>query len=244
MKNISVFSLRITKEILRDPLSIAFGVGFPIILIVLLSTINKNIPNNMFDIQLLTPGVAVFGLSFLSLFAAQIISKDRDSAFIVRLFTTPLKPYEFIFGYTLPLIPLALFQGIICYIMGVIFGFQINVGTFFSLLLLIPISLIFIGIGLICGTSFSEKAATALCGALLTNLSAWLSGIWFDLNLVGGVFKSIAYVLPFVHAVEMTKAAATGAYHQIFPHIWWVLSYGILLLLSGILLFNRRMIRK
>lgn len=244
MSKISVFSLRVTKEILRDPLSIAFGVGFPIVLIVLLSTINKNIPNNMFDIQLLTPGVAVFGLSFLALFAAQIIAKDRESAFIIRLFTTPIKPIHFILGYTLPLIPLALIQGIISYISGVIFGLQINFDTLISLLLLIPISLIFIGIGLLSGTLFSEKAATALCGALLTNLSAWLSGIWFDLNLVGGLFKSIAYVLPFVHAVDLIKAATIGDYNQILPHLWWVLGYGLFLLTFGIFFFNRFMVRR
>jgi len=244
IRNVKFFSSRIMKEILRDPLSIAFGAGFPIVLIVLLSLINKNIPNGLFDITFLVPGVTIFGLSFLALFAAQIIAKDRESAFITRLFTTPMKAWDFILGYTLPLLPLALLQAVICYITGMFFGLQLNIHTVVVLLLVIPASFIFIAIGLICGTAFSEKAATALCGAALTNLSAWLSGVWFDLNLVGGAFKKMAYLLPFVHAVDMTKAANTGDYTNVLPHLWWVLAYSIVFIVLGVYLFRRHMKNK
>ena len=121
--------------------------------------------------------------------------------------------------------------------LGLEFSFSIIV----SLLMLIPTSFIFIGIGLFCGTVFSEKAATSICGALLTNLTAWLSGTWFDLNLVGGVFKTIANYLPFVHAVDIGKAAASGQYGDMFPHIWWVLGYGVAIFGIAVVVFKQRM---
>jgi ABC-2 type transport system permease protein len=83
-----------------------------------------------------------------------------------------------------------------------------------------------------------------ICGALLTNLSAWLSGIWFDLDLVGGAFKRIAYLLPFVHSVEMERAAVAGEYGEILPHLLWVLGYAVVILLAAILLFLRQMKRQ
>lgn len=236
-----VFANRTTKEIIRDPLSLFFGLGFPVILLLLLSAINRSIPVDLFNINALTPGIAVFGLSFMSLFAAQILSKDRASSFLIRLFTTPMTSKNFILGYSLPLLVMSIVQGFVCYCVAVIMGLSISVSMIIAIALLIPTSLIFIGIGLLCGTLLSEKAAVGICGALLTNLSAWLSGTWFDLNLVGGLFKDIAYILPFVHAVDMGKAALNGEYEAIFPHLWWVLGYGFALSMLAIAVFRKKM---
>lgn len=236
-----VFASRTTKEIIRDPLSLGFGIGFPVILLLLLSAINRNIPVDLFNIELLTPGIAVFGLSFMSLFSAQLISKDRSSSLLSRLFTTPMTAKDYIVGYSLPLIPMAFIQGVVCYAVAMFLGLDFSFSIIVSLLMLIPASFIFIGIGLFSGTVFSEKAATAICGALLTNLTAWLSGTWFDLNLVGGLFKTIAYYLPFVHAVDIGKAAASGQYGDMFPHIWWVLGYGIAIFTIAVVVFKKRM---
>ena len=38
------FAKRTAKEILRDPLTLAFGLGFPVVLLLLLSAIQANIP--------------------------------------------------------------------------------------------------------------------------------------------------------------------------------------------------------
>lgn len=84
------FSSRTAKEILRDPVNLGFGLGFPVALILLLSAIQANIPVSMFEIENLAPGMTVFGLSFMTLFAATLIAKDRESALLQRLYTTPL----------------------------------------------------------------------------------------------------------------------------------------------------------
>ena len=158
-----------------------------------------------------------------------------------RLYTTPMSPVDFILGYTLPLIPIALAEGIATYIFAVILGLDISVNILLSLVLLIPVALLYIALGLLCGSVFNDKQVGGICGALLTNLSAWLSGIWFDLDLVGGAFKKIAYALPFVHSVEMQRAVIAGDYAGIFPHLWWVLGYAIAILAAAVLLFLRQM---
>lgn len=235
------FANRNTKEILRDPLNLFFGLGFPLVLILLLSAIQANIPVELFEIQHLTPGVTVFGLAFMTLFSATIIAKDRGSALLQRLYTTPLTPVDFILGYTLPIIPIAVGQSVICYIAAILLGLNITVNILYAVAFVIPVSILYIALGLLCGSVFSDKQVGGICGALLTNLSAWLSGIWFDLDLVGGAFQKIAYVLPFVHAVDMERAVLAGDFAGIFPHLWWVLGYAAVLLALAVLLFLRQM---
>jgi len=235
------FAGRNMKEILRDPLNLFFGLGFPLVLILLLSAIQANIPVPLFEIQHLTPGITVFGLSFMTLFSSVIIAKDRGSALLQRLYTTPLTPVDFILGYTLPIIPIAVAQSIICYIAAVILGLEVTINILYAVLLIIPVSILFIALGLLFGSILNDKQVGGICGALLTNLSAWLSGIWFDLELVGGAFKKIAYALPFVHAVEMERAVLAGNFADISPHLWWVLGYGAFALAAAVLLFLRQM---
>ena len=235
------FAKRNFKEIIRDPLNLCFLFGFPIVLLLLLSAIQANIPVSMFEIEHLAPGIAVFGLAFMTLFSATLIAKDRQSSFMHRLYTTPMKAQDFILGYTIPLIPIAIAEGVATYIFAIILGLDISINILLSLLLLIPIALLYIGIGLLCGSVFNDKQVGGICGALLTNLSAWFSGIWFDLELVGGTFKKISYALPFVHSVEMQRAIISGNYNDILPHLVWVLGYALVIIFIAIYLFLRQM---
>lgn len=238
------FAERNTKEILRDPLNLAFGLGFPLALILLLSAIQASIPVPLFQLPHLTPGITVFGLSFITLFSATIIAKDRQSALLQRLYTTPLGAGDFILGYTLPLLPIAAMQSVICYGAAVILGLPVTIHILYAVFSIVPVSLLYISLGLLCGSILTDKQVGGICGALLTNLSAWLSGIWFDLELVGGVFKKLAYALPFVHGVHMQRAVLAGDFAGIFPHIWWVLGYAAVLLAVAVWLFLRQMKRQ
>lgn len=238
------FSGRTAKEILRDPLNLGFGLGFPLVLLLLLSAIQANIPVSLFEIESLTPGITVFGLSFMTLFSATLIAKDRESALLQRLYTTPLTAIDFIFGYVLPVLPIGLMQSVICYLMAMILGLSITITILYAIFFILPVALLFIAVGLLCGSVFNTKQVGGICGALFTNLAAWLSGIWFDLNLVGGVFKKIAYALPFVHAVELERAVLDGNWTNVFPHLLWVLGYGVAISGIAVLLFLRQMKRQ
>ena len=235
------FSDRNAKEILRDPLNLVFGLGFPIVVLLLLTTIQANIPVSLFEIAHLAPGIAVFGLSFMTLFSATLIAKDRGSSLLQRLYTTPLSPTDFILGYILPILPLCIAQTAVCYVAAIILGLEVTVNVLLSTFSILPIALLYISLGLLCGSIFTDKQVGGICGALLTNLAAWLSGTWFDLELIGGVFKKMAYALPFVHAVEMERAILRGSYAGIFPHLWWVLGYAAAITVAAVLVFLHQM---
>lgn len=237
------FSLRTLREILRDPLNLFFGLGFTAVLLLLMTAIQTNIPVELFAIERLAPGMAVFGLSFMTLFAATLIAKDRESALLSRLYTTPLTAVDFILGYALPILPLALGQGMICYLLSVVLGLPVTGDLFWAIVCILPISLFYIGMGLLCGSVLTVKQVGGVCGALLTNLAGWLSGIWFDLELVGGTFKKIACFLPFVHAVELERAVLNGNTGNILSDLLWVLGYGIVSMVLAIGLFLRQMKR-
>lgn len=236
-----VFASRNQKEILRDPLNLIFALAFPLVVLLLLSLLQANIPVVVFPIETLAPGIAVFGLSFISLFSGMLISKDRSTSFLIRLFASPLSGKSFIIGYIIPMIPMAIVQTSICLIVAIFLGLPVSVNVLLLLAVLFPAALLFIGIGLLAGTLLNDKQVGGICGALLTNLSAWLSGTWFDLNLVGGPFKTVAYLLPFVHAVDAGKAALAGDYAQILPHLWWVIGYAVVILTIAIVIFQRKM---
>lgn len=234
------FASRNTKEILRDPLTLIFGMGLPLVLLALLNMIQRNIPAPLFELTTLTPGMAVFSFSFIALFSGMLIAKDRGSSFLLRLFASPLTAGEYIAGYALPLLPLALAQGIVCIAAALIMGMEFSGGVLTLLVSLIPTALLYIGVGMIFGVSFSDKQVGGFF-SIFVNLTAWMSGIWFDVELVGGVYAKICAALPFYHAVELARAGLAGDASGVFPHLWWVLIYAAAVVAAAVLLFKRRM---
>lgn len=223
------FARRCAREILRDPINLGFGLGFPLVLLLLLSAMQANIPVSLFEIDVLTPGITVFGLSFLTLFAATLIAKDRETAFLQRLYTTPLGGADFILGYMLPLLPMAVGQAVICYLLAIPLGLTVSVNIVYAIVGILPMAVFNVALGLLCGSVLGVKQVGGICGALLTNLSAWLSGVWFDLELVGGWFERIANALPFLHAVEMEKALFSGDFQAAAGHMLPVFLYSVLI---------------
>ena len=235
------FAKRCTKEILRDPINLGFGLGFPLVLLVLLSALQSNIPVHLFEINTLTPGITVFGLSFMTLFSATLIAKDRESAFLQRLYTTPLTGLDFILGYMLPILPIALGQAVICYLFAIPLGLNFGVNVVYAIIGIIPMAFFNIALGLLFGSILGVKQVGGICGALLTNLSAWLSGVWFDLELVGGTFEKIANVLPFKHATELEKALFNGNFEVVAEHLLPIIIYSVIVTIVAVFCFLGQM---
>ncbi len=235
------FAKRNIKEILRDPINLGFGLGFPLVLLLLLNTIQANVPVNLFEIDTLTPGITVFGLSFMTLFSATLIAKDRESALLQRLYTTPLTGFDFILGYMLPLLPIAVGQTVICYLFAIPLGLTVSVNIIYAVIGIIPMAVFNIALGLLCGSLLGVKQVGGICGALFTNLSAWLSGVWFDLKLVGGFFEKLAEALPFVHSAEMEKALFSGNFELAATHILPIILYSIFITAASMFFFLKQM---
>ena len=235
------FARRCAREILRDPINLGFGLGFPLVLLALLSAIQANLPVSLFEIDNLTPGMTVFGLSFLTLFSATLVARDRESAFLQRLYTTPLGGIDFILGYLLPVLPIAVGQTALCYLFAVPLGLTVSENIVYAVLGSLPMAVFNIALGLLCGSVFNVKQVSGICGALLTNLSAWLSGVWFDLELVGGVFEKIAHCLPFYHGAQVEKALFAGDFGAAAVHLMPVCLYSVLLTAAAVLCFLGQM---
>ena len=240
-----IFARRCLAEMLRDPLTLIFGVGFPVILLLLLSVMNLNIPAeaqmSIFEIESLMPGVTVFGFSFLALFTGLMVSSDRETAFLTRLYTSPLRARDFILGYALPLFPIGIAQVLVCIAVAFPFGLGISMQLLVMVAALLPSLILFVGIGLLVGSCMTNKQVGSVCGALLTNLSAWLSGTWFSLDLLGKGFKTFAFCLPFANAVEAARYALAGDVTALWKPIAIVSLYAVLVCVASVAVFRKKM---
>lgn len=246
---IAVFSKRNLKELLRDPLSYIFCLGFPIVMLLIMTIINKSIPPEanmtIFRIDNLSGGIAVFGLSFVMLFAALLLSQDRTGAFLTRLYASPMKASEFICGYYLPIVLLSVMQLLVAFTSSFIIAaadnVEMNIGrTFIALLSLIPTAVMFIGFGLLFGSILNSNAAPGIC-SIIISAAGVLGGIWMDVESIGGGLQKVCLALPFYHSVRATRSIMAGTSDKLGADILIVCAYTIVAVLLSILSFRKNM---
>lgn len=235
-----VFAKRNFKELTRDLLTLMFTILLPvaIFLIMIFLTNQLNIPNTAFELQNFTPATIIFSFSFLTLFTAMLVAKDRSTAFLTRLLVSPLKATNYIIGYMLPIIAISLIQNIILFVIALFFGLNFSWNILLVILATIPVSIIFSSFGLIFGSILTDKQASGVT-SLLIQIVAFTSGMWFDLNMVGGAFKTISYILPFAYSVDLLKYLLIGDYSKILLPLIVVCVYMVLLTILAIFLFKK-----
>ncbi|XHH08854.1 MAG: ABC transporter permease [Candidatus Bathyarchaeia archaeon] len=205
-----VFAGRNIKEILRDPMSYVFCLGFPIIMLVVFYGVFYSEEAYWFSLETLTPGIAVFSLSFSMLFMALLVSKDRATSFLSRLYVSPMKTSDYILGYSIPGIAIAAGQVVACYLTAAIIGYIVGtplnlVGSILAIISTVPAMIMFVGFGILLGSVFSDKAAPGVCSILIT-LSGFLSGAWMRID-PGTALNTVASVFPFHPAVSISRVA-------------------------------------
>ncbi|MGN1002488.1 MAG: ABC transporter permease [Oscillospiraceae bacterium] len=242
-----VYAKRVTKELLRDPLSYIFCLGFPIFMLVLFTAINASMPPEaqqaVFRLESITPGIGMFGLTFVMLFVAIQLSKDRETSFLTRLYTSPMKAADFVLGYALPALVISVAQMLIAFAFAAVLGLFIGeslplTGCLLSTLSLLPRALLFIALGILFGSILSDKSAPAVTSILITAASL-LGGVWMPLNTMEGLRKVCA-CLPFYHSVEAARAAMSGG-SGIALHEGIVALYTLAFALLAVLVFRRKM---
>ena len=222
MHKIKAFAVRNGMEILRDPLSYIFCVGFPLVMLVVMTLVDRSIPAEagmtIFRIDNLAGGIAVFGQMFVMLFTAITVAKDRSGAFLMRMYASPMQSIDFALGYILPMLVIALAQGLLIglcsQLVALVTGTALPAaGLVLSLVTLLPSAVLFIALGLLFGTLFNEKAAPGVC-SIIISLGSFLGSIWFDAEATGGVLLKISRCLPFHYCTKSVRAAMqlnTGA---------------------------------
>ena len=233
-------STRNLKEIYRDPVTILLGLAMPLGFLLLFASIEKKIPLEIYTAQNLTPGVTIFSFAFIIMFSATLLAKDKQSAFLIRLFATPLKPSDYILSYLLPFIPFALLQIVVCFVTGILFGASFQ-NILISMLLFLFIAISCISLGMILGALFTVNQVSGVGSILITAISLFC-GVWMDLKMVGGVFETIGYALPFAHAVDASRGLLSGSHFDSISHSFYiVILYSIVLFFLAILAFRRAM---
>lgn len=234
------FAKRNFKELTRDPLSLIFAIILPLFLLFIFQQIN--IPSDSYKLENFTPGIIVFGFSFITLFTAMLISKDRTTSLLIRLGISPMKPIEYILGYTLSLIPIILIQNILFYVLACILGLNFSINIILGALVSIVISVIFIAIGIFIGSIFSEKASSGI-SSIIVQLVCFTSGMYFPKELLGNTFAKVCEYLPFESAVTIIKGIMNNNLELIISrNIIVFCVYTIAILVLSIIVFKKKMI--
>lgn len=244
-----IFAKRTAKEILRDPLTFLFCLGFPILMLVIMTIVNQSIPEQaglkIFQMESLAPGIVLFGFTFIMLFTCMQVAGDRSTALLIRLYASPMKSIDFVAGYTLPILVIAILQSIIT------FGAALIVTLFtketlqpenllFCLLPLLPAALLFLGLGMLFGTILGVKAAPGVC-SILISVVCMLGGIWMDIDALGGGLMKLAHILPFYQAVKAARMAVMGRFSEMWDPLFRTAVYGLGIYLLAVGALRHRM---
>ena len=233
------FAKRNLKELIRDPLSLIFEIVLPIFLLFIFQQFN--IPGDNYRIENFTPGIILFGFSFVSLFTSTLIAKDRTSSFLIRLGTSPMKSSDFILGYILSLMPIIIIQDILFFIVACLLGLTFNINILFTILISIIISVLFIAIGILIGSLVSEKATGGI-GSIVVQLVCFTSGMYFSKDLIGRGFAIVCEILPFESCLNIIKGVmnnSLGVISTLNVIVFFV--YTIMVVILSIIIFKKKM---
>lgn len=239
ISRILTLTKRNIKEIIRDPLSLVFIIGLPLVMEVLFYFLFHNL-TSQFEMKYLAPGIVVFSQAFLSLFIGLLISLDRSTSFLTRLFVSKTKSYEFIISYALSLIPLVLVQSILFFVIGGLLDPSIfKISMIYSILLSLFTSLLFLGLGILFGSLCNERSIGGVSSVIISAHSL-LSGMWFPNEGLDNNMIKIMNVLPFKNAVCLIQKSLNGINDLLRPFII-VLLYSLIIFILAIIIYKKKM---
>ena len=234
------FAKRNFKELIRDPFSLAFEIALPLFLLFIFQQFK--IPNEIYKIENFTPSIILFGFSFITLFSATLVAKDRTSSLLIRLGTSPMKSSDYILGYIISLIPIILLQNILFFTAAITLGLNITINILFTILVSLIVSILFISLGILIGSLVSEKGTGGL-GSVVVQLVCFTSGMYFSKEAVGKVFGLLCEILPFESCLNIIKWTLNNNFDIIsISNIIVFLIYVIGILLLSIIAFKKKMI--
>ena len=236
---ILTFANRNFKEIIRDTLSIIFAIILPLFLLYIFKQFK--IPNEVYNIENFTPGIIIFSLSFITMFTASLVAKDRSTSLTTRLGVSPMKSIDYILGYSISVLPIVLIQNILFFITAILLGLNFSINIIYTILVSIPISLLFISLGILIGTITTEKSSSGV-SSIVVQLVAFTSGMYFSTDMVGNTFSTICKILPFQSTLNITKGILNNNNTNILSNIIIVLIYTISVIILAIILFKKKII--
>ncbi len=234
------FARRNFKEIIRDPLSIIFALLLPLFLLVIFQQFE--IPNDAYKLENFTPGIIVFGLSFISMFTAVLVAKDRSTSLLTRLAVGPMKSREYVIGYILAVLPVILLQNVLFFAAAFVLGLDFSINAVLTIPVSLPISVLFIALGILIGSIATEKSASGI-SSIVVQLVAFTSGMYFTADMIGKGFAAVCNALPFAACLNILKFVLNGG-DEIWRSVIIATAYTIAVLILAVIIFNRQMTGK
>lgn len=232
------FAKRNFKELIRDPLSIIFAILLPLFLLFIFQQFK--IPSEIYKIENFTPGIIIFSFSFITMFAATLIAKDRTTSLLTRLCASPMKIKDYLLGYTLAILPIILIQNILFFIGAIILGLSLSINIIYTIIISIFLSLLFIALGIIIGCIASDKSAPGV-SSIIVQIVVFTSGMYFSTDMVGKTFGIICNILPFSRILNVTKGVLNGNINGLISQIIIIMGYILLFSLIAYVLFKKRL---
>jgi ABC-2 type transport system permease protein len=191
------------------------------------------------------PGIVIFGLMVLIPTAGGMITHDKERGFMERLLTTPVSSMQILFGYSLPLFIVALIQ--IAIYVGV--GFALGMTVYGSIILLFVVYILTalwcIGIGMIISAWAKREDQAEPFSWIFMIPIAMISGLWFPIEEMHPVVKSIANMFPSKYSIDAARALVLKGteFDAISSSIYTLVITTVLLFLIGVVLFKKLVVR-
>lgn len=243
MSRIFTLTKRNLKEIIRDPISLIFTIGLPLVMEILFYFIFHKL-TSQFEMRYLAPGIVVFSQAFLTLFIGLLLSIDKSTSFLTRLYVSKTKSYEFIISYVLAIIPIVFVQSILFFLIGGIFDETLfKIEMLYSILLSVITSLLFLGLGVLFGSLCNERSIGGVASIIISAQSV-LSGMWFPVEGLDGGMIKVMNALPFKNAtilIQNTLNGINNVYDDFIKPLIIVLIYSLVIFIFAIATFKRKM---
>ena len=234
------FAKRNYKELTRDPLSLVFAVILPLVLLFVFQQFD--IPNESYNLENFTPGIVIFGFSFITMFTAMLISKDRTTSLLIRLGISPMKPMEYIFGYMLSILPIILVQNVLFFILAIILGLNFTVNVIYTVLASVVVAVLFIATGIIIGSVVTDKGASGI-SSIMIQLVCFTSGMYFPKEMLGKGFGKVCEYLPFESCLSILKAILNNTPEIVSVRNVVVFAvYTIVAVILSVMIFKKNML--
>lgn len=240
MKKCFILAKRNIKEMVRDPLSLVFCLGFPLVMLLLMQLIFTNlefVPDN-FAIKSYASGICVFGYTFTSLYVAMQISSDKNTSFIKRINISPISKLGYYCSFFLSALPMALIQTVLFFLIALIFKFPFDINFLLSIIYLMPSAIFYICIGILIGCICKNEKQTGPITSIFISLTGIFGGVFMPLNLFSGGFAAFINLLPFGHSVLIGSELQTVGAKCIYPHILYLLFY-IAVMVSAVTIIEK-----
>lgn len=193
-------------------------------------------------LDFLVPGIIAMGILFTSIFSGIEIIWDRQFGFLKEVLVAPVSRFDIMIGRTIGGATVAVFQGLLIFIISLFFGFKILSfsSVLIALVFMMLIALLFTALGTAIASVLNDMQGFQLIMNFVVMPTFFLSGALFPLS---GLPKALAVVTsfnPLSYGVDGLRASFTGVVHFGLTLDFAVLGLVTLLFLgAGSYLFSR-----